>query len=190
MRHPVVAGLLASALLAGCSAHTAVDQTSGGDTRYIAGGGPATFVAIGHRRDVATISGTGLDGKRIDLADYRGSVVVLNVWASWCAPCRAETPYLVKAAADTAHLGVVFVGVLIKDSAANGLAFDRNLAVTYPSIVDGAGDIPARFRDLPPSAIPSTLVIDRAGRVAVRFTRPVLYSELVAAIDKVTAESA
>lgn len=182
--------LLCAVALSGCTGKSAVDQTSGGIKRAIIGVGSETTIAVGDRRAAPAISGRSLDGTPLSLEQFKGNVLVLNVWASWCPPCRKETPYLEKAAQDLAGSGVRFVGVQVKDSVANGRAFVRNLKVTYPSFADPSQTIPARFRDLPPSAVPSTLILDRQGRVAARFPRAVEYGELVAAVRKVAAEKA
>ena len=190
IRALVVSASLAIAL-AGCTGKNAVDQTSGGVNRAIIGSGTTeTLVSEADRRSAPAITGTDLDGKALSLAEFHGKVIVLNVWASWCAPCKAESPYLEKAAQDLAGLGVQFIGDQVKDSAANGRSHVRRYKVTYPSFADPAAEIPARFRDLPPTAIPSTLIIDRLGRVAARFPRPVEYGELVTAVRKIAAETA
>ncbi len=102
------------------------------------------------------------------MKQYAGKVVVLNVWGSWCAPCRKEAPTLAAAARDLAKDNVVFIGVNTKDASVdNALAFQRSYRVPYPSFYDPSGRTLLAFhRTLPPSAIPSTVVIDKQGRVA------------------------
>ena len=75
------------------------------------GGGVITTYAVGHRKAAPEISGTDLDGKPLDLAQFKGQVIVLNFWASWCPPCRAEAPALQAVSSETKSLGVQFVGV-------------------------------------------------------------------------------
>lgn len=178
------------ASVAGCTGKGAVDQTAGGATRFVAGSGTVKIVAVSHRRPAPEISGTTLDGASLNLTQFKGEVVVLNVWGSWCGPCRRETPFLVSAATDLKPLGVQFVGVNVKDSAANARAFVRTHKVPYPSIFDRVDEIPARFRDLPPAGIPSTLILDRSGRAAASFPGPVKYSELAATVRSIAAEPA
>jgi thiol-disulfide isomerase/thioredoxin len=115
-----------------------------------------------------TVTGPTLDGRHESLAAHRGKVVVVNVWGAWCPPCRAEASTLVAAARALAPKGVVFLGIDSRDSSADqGRAFVRRYGVPYPSIFDPSGRTLLAFHGtLTPSSIPSTVVIDRRGRVA------------------------
>jgi thiol-disulfide isomerase/thioredoxin len=118
-------------------------------------------------------------------------VVVLNVWASWCAPCRSEADELAAVANEKADDGVVFVGLNTRDSAAPAQAFVERFAIPYPNVVDTDGAKQLLFSDtLPPQAIPSTLVIDRQGRVAARAIGEVDRSRLLGLIEPIEAEEA
>lgn len=115
------------------------------------------------------IKGKTLDGEMLSLADLRGHVVVLNVWGSWCAPCRAEAPDLAKVSAETAPRGVRFVGIDVRDNLASARAFVRNYGITYPSFDDQDGLVLGGFTGIiPVSAVPSTLVVDKAGVIRAR----------------------
>jgi len=136
------------------------------------------------------VSGTTLDGDQVALSDFAGKVVVLNVWASWCGPCRGEAPALQEVAKVTASKGVQFLGLNTRDDVAAAKAFDARYKITYPSLVDADGQLQVQFRDsLPPSAIPSTLIIDRNGRVAARILGATTYSQLKGLVDDVAAEA-
>lgn len=157
---------------AGCVGHAAVDTTgTGTGANYNATG--SAYSLITHRRPAPVLTGPSLAGPQISTASARGKVLVLNFWASWCSPCRAESPVLEHAATAFAARGVSVMGVDFRDSASNARAFDRANAVSYPSLVDFSG------RDMVPFArygfvtIPDTVVIDRAGDVAARFIGPV-----------------
>ena len=150
--------MLAVLLLTSCSG---LDGT--GDLEYIDGQGTITQVAIDDRDDPVEITGTSLGGEAIDLADFRGTVTVVNVWASWCPPCRTETPDLVAAAAE---LDAQFVGINIRDSSDAALAFERAQDVPYPSISDEGGETLLAFGEYRPRQPPTTLVLDGKGRVA------------------------
>jgi thiol-disulfide isomerase/thioredoxin len=160
---PVV--LLLAGLLAGCSGN---DVGSSGDQGYVAGKGIITTIKAADRKAPGTVSGTTLDGAQTSLTDFRGKVVVLNVWGSWCPPCRAEAPMLAAAARDLQRKDVVFLGINSRNPEQAGpQAFERRFKVPYDSIYDPDGRTLLAFRGtLPPNAIPSTVVVDPQGRVA------------------------
>lgn len=189
-RHrPLAAALLAAALLAGCGT---TSGSADGSSRYVAGDGSTTVLAIADREAAPTVSGTTLEGSPLDLADLRGKVVVVNMWASWCGPCRGEAGTLEKVYAETKAKGVEFVGIVSgsKDSVDNAKAFTRRFAVSYPSMFDQDNTLLLAFRgQLPPAAIPTTLVLDREGRVAARALGPVDYSRLLGMIEPVLREA-
>jgi thiol-disulfide isomerase/thioredoxin len=183
------AGVALLAVLAGCTG-VGASPDRGNDTRYIAGNGTIGTVAVGDRKPAPNVSGTTLEGEPLDLAAYRGQVVVLNFWASWCPPCRAEAADLERVYQDTRSMGVQFIGVNIKDdSRKQALTFQRTFTVTYPSLYDQPGSIALLFRDtLPPQAIPSTLVIDRNGKLAARGLGGLTAEELEPVVTAIAAE--
>jgi thiol-disulfide isomerase/thioredoxin len=158
--------LLVGTLLAvaGC----ADDIGSTGDQGYIDGRGVITLLPAAERKKPGPVSGETLEGEHLSLASYAGKVIVVNVWGSWCPPCRAEAEELGAAARELAPQGVVFVGINTRDSSPdNGLSFQRRYDVPYPSIYDPGGrNLLAFHRTLTPNSIPGTVVIDRQGRVA------------------------
>jgi thiol-disulfide isomerase/thioredoxin len=183
----VPALILLSGALAGCAGASAVQSGPGGaDSRYVAGS--AGTEVIKDRKPAPSVAGTTLDGKRLDLADYKGEIVVVNFWASWCAPCRAEAPSLEKIYQEGKASGVRFVGIDIKDGRDNAQAFTRTFQITYPSLYDQAGRIALSFRGIPPNAVPSTLIIDRRGNVAARAIGSVSYTSLRDLVTKLAAE--
>lgn len=181
MRALIMAAVL---LVTGCAA--AADPASDG---YVAGDGSFVLLDPEDRQPAPQISGTTLDGGTIDLADARGDVVLLNVWASWCAPCRAEAPILEQVWQDVQDEGVQFIGLDTRDSDAAANAFVERFGLTYPSIIDRDGRLQLRFGDtLPPQAIPSTVFIDRQGRVAGRALGKVSESTLRGLLEPLIAE--
>ncbi|MFD1659284.1 TlpA family protein disulfide reductase [Streptomyces caeni] len=167
--------------------------TSGGSgkTNYITGADGIATVKKSERDAAPDLSGTTIDGKKLDVADYRGKVVVINVWGSWCPSCRAEAPNFVKAAAQTAGKGVQFVGINTRDTSTGpARAFEKQYGVTYPSLYDPTGRLMLRFKKgtLNPQAIPSTLVLDRDGKIAARTLQALSEEKLHQLIDPVIAE--
>ncbi|MFN8123823.1 MAG: TlpA disulfide reductase family protein [Thermoleophilia bacterium] len=103
-------------------------------------------------------------GAPLRLADLRGRVVVLNIWASWCDSCRDEAPILESLWRRYRDRGVVVLGVNVRDLRERALAFQRTYGMSFPSVRDGEGDIMGRYGA---TGVPETFIIDHAGRVAV-----------------------
>lgn len=115
------------------------------------------------------VQGRTITGEDLSLQSLRGHVLVLNVWGSWCAPCRAEAPDLATISKATYPRGVRFVGIDVRDNPAAGRAFERNYRITYPSFDDQQGLVLAQFTGIIPiGAVPSTLVVDRNGVIRAR----------------------
>jgi thiol-disulfide isomerase/thioredoxin len=179
--------LLAGAALTGCSND---DVGTSGDTGFVSGKGIITRLPVAERETPGQVAGESLEGDPLSLEDYQGSTVVLNVWGSWCAPCRAEAPELVAASEELADRDVQFLGINSRDlDKAAALAFQRRFEVPYPSIYDQKGQTLLAFRGtLSPNAIPSTVVIDDQGRVAASVIGEVSRSTLVGLVEDVMAE--
>jgi thiol-disulfide isomerase/thioredoxin len=155
------------ALLAGCG------SSGGGASTTGQMGGPALTLGLNtyppdERAVLPAISGPTLAGPTLDLHSLRGSVVVLNVWASWCAQCRSESPALARLAADPRLARVRFVGIDEEDRPEAARSFAAAVGAGYPHLVDPDGSLLARIPLVPSTAIPSTVVIDQEGRVAAR----------------------
>jgi thiol-disulfide isomerase/thioredoxin len=161
------------------------------DAGFVSGDGSVTILDQDARLPAPVVSGTNLEGQQLSTADFPGEIIVLNVWASWCAPCRAEAPALEAVAAEYADQGVQLIGLNTRDSNASAINFIKNYGVSFPSIVDTDGRLQLLFNDtLPPQAIPSTIVIDQGGKVAARALGAVDSSTLSAIVDQLKLESA
>lgn len=179
-----LAVLACLAVAAGCSNEIG----SSGDQGYVAGRGIITSLAVADRKEPGEVSGTTIDGEEVSLDDYAGQVVVVNVWGSWCAPCRAEAPMLAKAARDLAKQDVAFLGIDSRDpSESAARAFVRRFGIPYPSIYDQQGRTLLAFRGtLTPNSIPSTVVIDREGRVAASVLGEISRTTLYDLVEEVS----
>lgn len=143
------------------------------------------------RAMVPNLEGRTLEGDPFRLSDLAGKVVVINVWGSWCGPCRAETPDLVRLARQDAGRGVQFVGINTRDNLSSARAFQAKFEMPYPSIFDEGGRVLLPLRGIIPSAvIPSTVVVDRQGKVAARVIGPVTYSNLNGVLNDELARGA
>jgi thiol-disulfide isomerase/thioredoxin len=150
---------------------------------FVSGNGSISYIKPSDRIAAPALSGMTLSGKNYTY-DV-GQVAVVNVWASWCAPCRAEAPTL--AALTEKYTDVAFIGILTRDNPVNAEAFARRFALPYPTLIDDSVLIGFR-KSLPANAIPSTVVIDKRGNVAARISGEVTYSSLAELIEKVSAE--
>nr|WP_233604128.1 TlpA disulfide reductase family protein [Micromonospora sp. HM5-17] len=149
--------------------------------------GASVVYAAADRAPAPTLAGELLDGVQLDTTTLDGQVVVVNFWASWCAPCRAEAGELNATHAATEKLGVRFVGVNIRDGRDQARAFVEGREV-YPSLFDPAGKIALGFTDVSPNTIPATLIIDRQGRVAVVLRKAVTQRELEPLVRQIAEE--
>jgi thiol-disulfide isomerase/thioredoxin len=184
----IAAALVALLISASCARTGADEQSrSAGQVGYPDVPRNLTRVPPDQRKELPTVSGPVLGSNQtISTQDYRGKVVVINVWGSWCPPCRKEAPDLQSASVETKDVAQ-FVGITSKDyDPAPAEAFVRSFDITYPSIYDPTGKVLLAFAgDLPPSAIPSTMIIDREGRLAVRVLSEVSKITLVDMINDV-----
>jgi peroxiredoxin/predicted small secreted protein len=186
----ILLALLGALLLAGCSTgNGAVDVNNGGEFRFVAGTPAGEVIPDAERRSAPEFAGTLLDGERFSSSEVAGDVVVLNFWGSWCAPCRVETPEFQEVYAELRDRGVAFVGVNVKETDEQfARAFVDRFGIEFPSIYDPSGEIALAFRDYPANAIPSTIVLDRQGRVAAVYTGPVAQDDLRAVLDRLSGE--
>lgn len=191
--------LLTAATVAGLMTLTACGDGEGGKPsgsaggNYVVGTGGISTVARGERTEAPKLDGPTVDGKTLDTTALKGKVVVLNVWGSWCPPCRNEAKYFAQVSKEMADAGkdVAFVGINTRDSSTqNALNFEHDYGIGYPSLYDPDGKLMLRFPKgtLNPQAIPSTIVLDKEGRIAARTLVAINDTQLRSMIDPLLAE--
>ncbi len=176
-------------LLAGCSTGAnAVDVNNGGQFRFVEATPQGKVIPVADRSSAPQFGGSLLDGSAFDSAGLVGKVAVINFWGQWCAPCRVETPEFQRVYADVRDRGVSFLGINVKDNDQLASAYLRNAGIEYPSVFDPRGEVALAFRNFPPAAIPSTVLLDRRGRVAAVYLGTVSESTLRSALDLLLGE--
>ena len=183
---PLAALLALAGLAAGLTWHA---SSTDGRSGYIATPGVLSVVAPDQRLPGPRLTGQLLDGTAFDSSTWSGNIVVVNFWGSWCPPCRAETPELVRVANASRRQGVQFLGVNVRDNLASAQAFTREYRVPYPSIFDPDNQALLAFRGLPPNAVPTTFVLDQHGRIAARALGRVDAAQLSAALTTLEHET-
>jgi thiol-disulfide isomerase/thioredoxin len=172
-RTVVTTAAAAFVLLVAALVVTVVTQRSGD-----ASGNMVAYPA-GQRPAAPEFSATSLTGTPIQFASYRGKVVVLNVWGSWCSPCRGEGQTLKYLDEQYGPEGVAFLGDDIEDTPTNALSFLRGEGITYPSVNDSNEAVEQRLSlAVPIAATPTTLVIDKTGHIAGQIDGAVTYPEI------------
>ena len=165
-----------------------VPQSSG--QSFVGHSYTSSFYPVGHRPLAPAVAGTTVTGKHLSLSAYRGDTVVLNFWGSWCDPCRSEAPALGSLARQLASKKVRFVGIDIRDEPDSAIAFMQDFNISYPSLSDPNDQIALEFHaTVPPADIPTTLIIDRYGRIAARIFGASTYKQLKGLVDEVAGLS-
>ncbi|MFC4371867.1 TlpA disulfide reductase family protein [Citricoccus nitrophenolicus] len=167
-----LAGVLSLPLLAACSNGDdplAAQAGNADGKNYIAGDGSVLEIAPAERGEPVQFRSTLFSGEPISTEDLVGDPAVLNFWYAACAPCRVEAPGLQALHEQFAPEGVRFLGINVRDTVATAEAFERNFGITYPSVEDRGGQVLLAMTDyVPPQAVPTTIVLDRLGRVSAR----------------------
>ena len=163
--------------------------SASGDTSYVAGNGSMTLVDAADRGEQVKLAGQTLDGAPLDISSYLGQVVVVNVWASWCGPCRSEAVELANVAKEFSGKDVQFIGLNTRDGLAAAIAFNKRFDTGYPSIQDEEGKLTLAFGNMGPAATPTTLVLDKEGRVAGRILGPITEAQLRSLIKAVQEDA-
>ncbi|MFJ6678554.1 TlpA family protein disulfide reductase [Microbacterium sp. NPDC091382] len=176
MRRRILAALAAVTLVAGLAACSSENDNlsdlyrEGNTQGFISSDGRVETIPAAQRGEALSFTGTDVDGAKVSSTDFTGDVLVLNFWYAACGPCRAEAPVLEQTYQDTKGEGAHFLGVNIYDGPEQATSFDETYKITYPSILArGDVDLKLAFADWTSlQAAPTTLVVDREGRVAAR----------------------
>jgi|SRR5215211_5868093 len=187
----VLALLAAAGCATGCA--TGDDAVArGGQFEFVSPGGQTKifYDPPADRGTAGGISGESLlePGRTIGIDDFAGQVVVINLWGSWCGPCRAEADDLQRVADATASSGVTVLGVDLRDDRTAAADFVRDRGLRWPSIYDPPGRSLLGLRGYPRSVIPSTIVLDRQHRVAAVFLTELLDADLLPVVQRIAAE--
>lgn len=190
VRFVLPAVMTALVVVSGCA--TGTDQSArGGSYSFVSPGGQTRiFYPEAERKPIPEISGESLleEGRQIRLSDFAGDVVVLNIWGSWCGPCRAEMPDLQRVYEKTRDSGVQLLGIDVRDGNRSAPQdFVRNLGITYPSIYDPPGRSLLALHGYPRSVVPSTLVLDRQHRVAAVFLEQISEADLLPVVRRIAS---
>lgn len=181
-------GALVLAFMLGATMGCTVDRSGPGARQADQVG--LYVVPAGQRQSAPDLSGTTLSGAQFDLADHLGGPVILvNVWASWCAPCRQEMPALARAAATVPPSGLLVVGLDERDRASSARTFSSSLGATYPSLVDTDSQLLTRLPMLPHNALPSSLFIDGEGKIAAVAVGPITSLQLTSVLSRLEEAS-
>lgn len=182
---------VAGGLLAGCSGgKDAVDQAANTQFRYQSANQKGSLIADAKRKAAGPVSGGLVDGGSYQLSQDRGKVVVLNFFASWCAPCQTETPQFDSIYRSRKAAGVQFVGLDVKDPSKSGVqAWLQAKQVSFPVVYDEPGKTALQLGDVPLVGLPATVLIDKQGRVAAVYTQEVFAKDLEPVLNQLVSEA-
>jgi thiol-disulfide isomerase/thioredoxin len=175
--------------VAGCTGKDAVDQSSAGDFRFVTATQVGHVYAEADRKPVGAVSGTLIGGGPYSLAASRGHVVVINFWATWCGPCKTETPQLDALYRQVQPQGIDFVGVDVKELSRDaGNAFISDNKISYPILWDEPGKTALELGHIPSASLPFTVVIDKQQRVAAVYLQVLTPGDLQPVLSSLVAE--
>ncbi|MBT0767750.1 TlpA family protein disulfide reductase [Kineosporia sp. J2-2] len=182
-RRAVPAALAVAALLtvAGCSGSSSSDGTS-------VDGGALQVIPAADRKAPIEMSGTTVDGEKLDISTLRGKPLVMNVWGSWCGPCRTEAPAL-QAAYEELGDSTSFVGIAFRDTETGAKTHEKEFGITYPSLFDEGSLLLNLNGAVTSQSIPVTLILDEQGRIAGRYVGTVTKVTLMDLVEDVEKSS-
>ena len=131
------------------------------------GGEGATLMGVNEGNQARDFTLEALDGREVSLSDFQGKVVLINFWATWCAPCRAEIPDLQAAYETHQGAGFVVLGVNVEESRAAVEPFVAEFGMTYPVLFDETGQLLKQYRAI---GLPMSILVDEEGLIQARHT--------------------
>jgi thiol-disulfide isomerase/thioredoxin len=162
-----------SLLITSCATQVS-NISSDSESGFVSGDGTSVFLSKSERKSAPELENVDFLSTEIDLDSLKNKVVLINVWGSWCSPCRKEAPELEELYLKNKTNNVEFIGINIRDSKISANRFIENFSITYPNIFDRDGKLLLGYKDsLPANAIPSTILIDKNGLVAARQLGPI-----------------
>lgn len=137
---------------------------------------------VGHRETAPRLSGTTVAGKAYTTS-YTGHVTVIQMWGSWCTPCRDEAATYAAASKQFAGSGVRFLGIDVADDDADAVKYEMESGIDYPSLADRQQSLMLLLKSVvPPDAVPATVIVDKDGEIAVAAIGPLTKTQLDAEI--------
>jgi len=161
---------------------------SDGTYRFTTATSLGKLIPVADRKPAGTFTGELLDGGTIGTDDLRGKVVLLNFWASWCEPCRVESPQLDVLYRSVKNKDVEFIGIDTKDAKSNARSFIKSYQLSYPMVFDENGEIAIRLGNLPARGLPFSVLLDKSGDVAAVYLGLVTPKDLRGPLDTLQAE--
>lgn len=188
MKRPLLALFAAVLTLSACTGKDAVDQSANNNFQFHSGTPLGHLYPVKDRKVAGNFSGSLLGGGTTSLKSMAGKVVVVNFWAAWCQPCKIETPQFDSVYRHVKSRDVAFLGIDTKDVKSNAESFVKNYDITYPIVYDERGETALRLGNLPATALPFTVLIDKHGKVAAAYIIRLSAKDLTTAINKLLAE--
>jgi len=180
--------LIISLLITSCATPVS-NISSDSESGFVSGDGTSVFLNKAERKPAPELKNVEFLSSEIDLNSLKNKVVLINVWGSWCSPCRKEAPELEELYLKNKTNNVEFIGINIRDSKISANRFIENFTITYPNIFDRDGKLLLGYKDsLPANAIPSTILIDKNGLVAARQLGPIDKSLIQGFISELVEE--
>lgn len=181
--------------LSGCGANDdlASQYQDGVEGGFVSGDGSLQSIAVADRGETVQYSGMATDGEAREWGEYLDDVVVINFWYAGCPPCRAEANDLATVANDFADRGVRFLGVNTRDDLAQALMFEEEFSIPFPSILDKSNEAAVQRAfagTVPLNTVPTTLILDREGRVAHRILGQISSASMLETMIKETLAEA